>query len=376
LQEKPKGKIMDEYKKLIKKIADFHLQQFLYDGYAKAGCNGPYGDCDTPMRNTAHWCIIYSFLYSKYKNENYLDVIKKFIEYLMSEDYYGISGAAICRTKHTDDTNGVIGQAWIIEGLIEAFKILQNEQLLERAISIFNSQKFIDEVGLWKICCSNGKVVGYDYVFNHNLWLAASGCLILEQRESPDIRKKVTSFLEHSKNTYAVQPSGCLYHLINLDASKWGKIKYRMKQYLTDFNIGKFKKMNYLEKGYHLFDLYGFAIIKKQFADHPQLNSKRIYKAIEYGCNEKVLAKLGNLDGKFNKYSYPYNSPAFEYPFVSERLGGGCNEKIAMKMLDIQFKHFFDEKTMMFSHNNKDPDTLAARIYELVRYFQEREIIA
>ncbi len=367
---------MDEYLYKLKEIADYHLEAFMTVGHAPKGCNGPYKNNDTPIRNTAHWAVTYAGLYKLFDEKKYADVVELFADYLLDSKNYGIGGAAICRRDSTDDTNGVVGQAWVIEGLLACYDITQNEKLLDRAISVFDSQELIEETGLWKIHCSDGRNAGYDYVYNHNLWFAAAGSQILSRKDIPSIRGKVTIFLDYSKDTYGVQPSGCLYHLINSNVSFVGNIKFGVKKALTDFNVAKFRNMNYLEKGYHLFDLYGFALLKKQFSNHPELNSAKLKKAIAYGNEEQFLNDLGAVGKPLNQYSYPYNSPAFEYPYVSSVLGEGCNEKIAERMLEIQFAELFDKERMMFSNKNEDPETLTARVYELLRYFSERTIKA
>lgn len=363
---------MDEYLYKIKDIADFHLDTFLDAGHAPKGCNGPYKNNDTPIRNTSHWAVTYSALYQIFKEEKYFNIINRFANYLLDSTNYGISGAAICRKNAADDTNGVIGQAWVIEGLLACYDITKNENLFDRAISVFDSQELSVETGLWKIRCSDGRNIGYDYVYNHNLWFSAAGSQILDRKNIQNVRKKILIFLNHSKTTYGVQPSGCLYHLINLNVGFIGNIKFSAKKVLTDFNISKFKDINYLEKGYHLFDLYGFALLMNQFSDHPALNSAKLKKAITYGAGKHFLNSLGAIGKPLNRYSYPYNSPAFEYPYITSVLGVGCDEKIAEKMLEIQFTELFDEKRMLFLNKNEDPDTLTARMYELIRYFSER----
>ena len=365
---------MEEYLYKLKKIADYHINKFYNQGYANKGCNGLYKDIDTEMRNTAHWVVTYSILYNIFKEKKYYDIVLKFGEFLLKDDNYGKNGAAICRINSNDDTNGVIGQAWVIEGLLACYDITQNLNFINKAIKIFDSQKFVEEIGLWRICCSNGKDVGYDYVYNHNLWFAASGSLILQRVNVENIRKKIIRFLECSKYTYGVQPSGCLYHLVNLNKNIVGKIKFRLKMCLTDFNIGKFQDLNYLEKGYHLFDLYGFAILKNKFPNNEEFNSFKLNKAISYGENKETINKLKMFKDFMNKYSFPYNSPAFEYPYVSMMLGKNYDDNFAKQLLDFQFSELFDESTMMFSKNNEDPETLTARMYELMRFFQERNL--
>lgn len=366
---------MEKYKIKVKEIADFYLNSFCTSECALPGNNGPYGEEDTPVRNTAHWCVAYSYLFDEYHEEKYRNIIRKFADYLMDEKNYGITGAIKCRkVDGCDDTNGIIGQAWVIEGLIAAYKVLNDERLINKAINIFNSQPFDKEKGLWRVRMTDGRTIGYDYVYNHQLWFAAAGGMISTLYQDEDIRNKVCCFLDKSKSLFAVQPSGKLYHLINHDTSILGKAKFFIKAVLTDWNIGdKYKKMNYLETGYHLFDLYGFALLKKIFPDHKLFKSMKLKKAIDFGMKPLNLALFDKQMGKFNTYGYPYNSPAFEYPYVAKILGNGCNAVYAKELLNVQFKEFFDTEFMMFTKKNKDPYTLTARLYELIRYFYEED---
>lgn len=364
---------MDEYLKKVKEIADFHLKTFKDLGWAPAGNNGPYGDCDTPVRNTAHWCVTYAYLYSYFEHEQYRDILTVFSKYLMLDEHYGKSGAVVCRVDNNyDDTNGIIGQGWVIEGLVALYHVLKQESLLEKAVSIFMSQKFDAEKGLWKVCCSDGKVTGYDYVYNHQLWFAAAGSLILEEKDVPIIRQQIKGFLDHSSYTFGVQPSGKMYHLINPDKSSLGRLKFTIKKIFTELNIGEdFAGRNYVEQGYQLFDLYGFALLKNEFGNHPLFKSKKLKKAIKYGISPTFVLSLGGENIPINKYGYPYNSPAFEYPFVLLVLDEQVNEKLAKNLLSIQFEQFFDEEKKIFNKQNDDHNTLTARLYELVRYFNK-----
>ena len=63
---------------LIKTVADSKISFILYYGYAKAGCNGPYQNKDTAVRNSGHWLITYSYLYHQTGDVKYYSaVIKK-----------------------------------------------------------------------------------------------------------------------------------------------------------------------------------------------------------------------------------------------------------------------------------------------------------
>lgn len=75
-------KVQSEYVKnclsTLELLASEKLKKFEDDGFAESGCNGPYADHDTPLRNTAHWCVTLVILY-KWKNDSsYLKTVKIF----------------------------------------------------------------------------------------------------------------------------------------------------------------------------------------------------------------------------------------------------------------------------------------------------------
>ena len=355
---------LDMSVKVIERIANRNIEKFFHDGFAEAGCNGPYGDHDTAVRNTAHWCVTFSFLYYYTGKQEYRKVIEIFSEYLLMEKHYGSSGAAICRTNHfNDDTNGVIGQAWLIEGLLACYDILKDSQFLERAVSVWKSQKYNPSTNSFGICCSDGKVPCADYTYNHNLWFAASGAMIVSVRQDNEISRIVREFVKNTPKVLGIQPSGKLYHRNKEKQTLKGNIRFVLNILQTEYNIGNYKNMNYLESGYQLFDLFGFALLKLYWNDNLLFRHSGLNRAIKLGTSEKFISTLKEDFPNINKYGFPYNSPAFEYPFVAEVLGGGCDEKLASSLLQYQMD-------MMEKHPEviHDMNTLTARIYELSRF--------
>lgn len=376
-------KYMDIYLNRIKEISDDKIEEFIDSGHAVAGNNGSYNNCDTPIRNTAHWLIIYGFLWETYKEKKYLKVVKIFAEYLISEEHYGKLGSIRCRNdKNTDDVNGLIGQAWAIEGLVYASQLLDDEKYYNMAVKIFKSQKFDNEVCIWKIIDTQDVNLGYDYVYNHQLWFAAAGSLILDCKFDKQIHTEVEKFLDNYKQTFVVQPSGLIYHLVNCHTSKIKRIKFLIKMIIVDFSKGiknQFGTMVYLEEGYHLFNLYGFALLYDRYKGMEIFKSHRFKRSLLYGMNKKTVNKLIDKQNRrfdeyeFNKYSYPYNSPAFEYPFISLIFDINRDEEYYKHLLNNQYKLTYNNIKKMFSENNFDEQTLTARMYELVRYFQHRK---
>ncbi|WEG13391.1 hypothetical protein PU629_03210 [Pullulanibacillus sp. KACC 23026] len=360
---------MLSYLSKIKKIADNRIEEFSRIGHAIEGCNGPYNNNDTPIRNSAHWIVVYGFLYENYKEKKYLEVLAILAEYLVKNDNFGDSGAIICRKdKNCDDTNGLIGQAWAIEGLITAYKILREKAYYEKAVSIFFTQEFDEKICLWRIVEGNGNNTGLDWVYNHQLWFAAAGSLIIDVMFNEKIDTRIRAFLGNYRVTFGVQPSGLIYHLINNKNKFVNNAKFGLKMLLTDLCLTKkYKELAYLEKGYHLFNLFGFALLYNKYKNADIFKSLKFKRSLKYGVS--LINELGENEENFNKYSYAYNSPAFEYPFIS-RVFHKDDELVYEKLLKIHDHITFSDTTLLYDRNNHDPETLTARMYELIRYYQ------
>ena len=137
---------------------------------------------------------------------------------------------------------------------------------------------------------------------------------------------------------------------------------------LRDFGLSNNSRDTFkLQFGYQLFDLYGFAILKNNIKDRKLLTllDKSVEMSISKSLKWNFLEKLHKPN--LNKYAFPYNSPAFEYPFISKVY---ClyDEKISQELLNIQLSCTYNATSSMFDKNNNDPNTLTARIYELIRF--------
>lgn len=350
---------------VIKDVADYHLDDFVRLGHAPAGCNGPYNEIDTPMRNTANWCCTYSYLYLKYGEEQYKIVLEKFRDFLLDEYNYGISGAAICRDNPVDKTNGLVGQAWVIEGIVSLYKVFKTGDILDKAISIYKSQQFNSDKGLWVTIDADGSSSN-DIAFNHHIWFAAAGMMISSCRHDEKIEYEINRFLDKASDNCIVHPNGILYHYCNPRKGNMAEIKHRIRPWATLLKVNsRYSRFYTLEKGYHLFDLYGFALLSLCYGNHNFFKTKKFDKALRKLSDLKFLTSLSSASA-INEYAFPYNSPAFEYPFISKAFH--CyNEDIANKLWEIQMDLFYNVGQKMFSKKTNDKLTLTARMYEYLR---------
>jgi hypothetical protein len=370
----------------IKDVADANLRRFVDFGCAVAGNNGPYRYEDTNVRNTGHWLIIYTFLWKKYKIESYKVIAERFGDYLIEEQKKSKSGAIKCMLGDKfDHLNGLIGQAWVIEALIYAFNAYGDNKYLECAIKIFNSQEFDNKVGYWQRVELDATNIGYDPTLNHQVWFVIAGLMILKEREIVHIREQVNIFLNRLENDYfGVYPDGLIKHYGVKGRPNKLPLNIRLKIAIKDlcYPMRKINPNKYdsktQEKGYHLFELYGYAVMKQYIPDYKLYKKAEFMKAVSFAIDTQKLNEMLNispvLQGKIapltgmNRFAYGYNSPAFEYPLVKKMFFSHQNDKAEKELFDIQVKLTYDSEKHMFSKNNYDPETLTARLYECVRY--------
>lgn len=379
---------MNEIELFICNIADRKYDEFLSRGCAIEGNNGPYLYTDTPVRNTAHWLIIYCFLWKKTKDERYRRIALDFADYLVKMELETVSGAIECMNgEKFDHLNGLIGQAWVIEALIYAANVFNNRAFYEAAKRIYFSQSFIKETCLWKRVEINGTILDYDFTVNHQVWFAIAGCMLNAYEKDAEIESQVNSFMKELLNKhFRIYHNGLIRHYLNIERPNSSiSFKSMVKKTIKD-SLVMMRKVDpnrydskSQEKGYHIFELYGYAILKSFMPKDPLFSSEKFRKALDYGLAIDKLNKVLNIDkiisGKsycqMNKYAYGYNSPAFELPYIFLIFShyDDYKKELIDSMFNIQKKLVLNYKSGELDRNNFDSETLTARLYEYIRYF-------
>lgn len=372
-----------KYIDFIVNQADKKIYEIKEKGYIPGGSNGPYNDNETPLRLSSHWILIYSWLYKRYQNKKYLKCIEILSEYLYHQKIHLFDDKfTFCsRSKEgKDHVNGTIGAAWIIEGLVEATNVLKDEKYYNLAVKVFLSHPFNKKIGCWNRYDIDGKKLGYDETFNHQLWLAAAGSEILGYKENKAIEKQINRFLDKTLDNrlFRIHNNGLIKHFSFISDNFRHIVGFFKNHYFKDY--AKKNSLIYKEEGYHYFALYGFAILKNNFSNHPIFKSKKLKNAIEYALNKENYIKQINrnpeedgtglaqkLRSKTNVYCFTYNSPSFELPFIIKQFNNSTfNNKLIDELWTIQ-KKITMNKDGNLTKDVYDSETLTARIYELLR---------
>lgn len=368
-------------KEYLVNVANCNYDRFFEQGFATAGHNGPHGHIDTPVRNTSHYLIIYSYLYKKTGNVKYIELCRKFVDYLIKIQSESRSGAVKCmETNRFDHLNGLIGQGWVIEALLYFYEITKDTRCVDISKKIFFSQNYDWNLHLWHRIELDGSDIGIDPTYNHQFWFAACSYKLNDFCKDGAIDEIIRDFLtEGAKRDFRVYENGLLHHSVNVDCPAIRKKlkKDFIKKLMTPLRWIDYKKfeLKYMEYAYHVFDMYGFSILKSKYSDLPLFKSEDYLKAVKYASDINEFNKRNRVweaikyGKKFNIFGYSYNAPIFEWAYVALK-NGFFDEKKESILENVQSQLMWNNKTCMFTRNQPDIETWNARSYELIRFLE------
>lgn len=371
--------------KILEDLGQRHLLILDEHGHIPGGHNGPYYDKETPVRNTAHWATTFAYLYSKTKREDYFKAVEKCADYLMSEAARPMQASYYCRTNVKKDlSNGTIGQAWAIEGLVAAYKVTKQQAYLETAREVFLLHPFDERYKLWKVVNVDGSIRQFDMTFNHQLWLAASGAILLSELPDAEIKRQCQMFFDALPTMLRIYKSGLIKHGVLNNVTLIDNVRniFDWSTY-TQKSLISGKNMLYKENGYHLFNIYAFAIIKQYFGDIPLFKMDKFKQALSYCFSPSLhdtlekqsrsrdINKMPKVTtDKINIYGYSYNAPGFELPYIAKVFNSELPEHSALisEVAKKQLEYTYNEQQQSFNMQTEDQATLDARVYEYVRF--------
>jgi len=344
--------------KIIVKNTEKVLKKSFENSYFKTN-NGPYNDPETKVRAYSHWAITLLKAYEITKENKYKNAAKTFLDYLCSKEARPFGFTFYCRKNpKKDKCNGLIGQAWTIEALMQGYKVLKEEKYKKLARKVFLMHNFKKSCGYWKRREITGKKLFYDMTFNHQLWFAAIGSMISNDKNDR-VGKQVNIFMDKLEKNISIHKNGLIRHLI---FAKLISPLYLLKNKLVKSKIDKLYLYN-KEAGYHAFNLYALALLKERFPNHKLWQSKKFKKILEY-----AISKEHFVVSEKDKYGFPFNPSGIEtafFVYVFKEYFKGY-KKIMKERLEKQFKNHLDKETFLMDKNTSDPNTLSARIYEAV----------
>lgn len=368
---------------VFKKI-DYSVQKNKLDN----GVNGPYKDNETNVRKYAHLLVLYSNVIKSNLFSNSEDLkprLNLILKKLLNNPNYK-SGAYFKSRTNTkkDEVNGVIGVAWVIEGLCASYEILKDEKILSFLNVVVSSIKFDNNRMLWERPTHNiNNKSGIDETFNHQLWLAYS-FIYYSKVSNKNISNDVRNFFKNLENHLNIHKEGLIKHALENRLGLKNIFKTIIKKFIIFFrSVANNTTTKYKENGYHLFNMFAFARIK--FLGHEDLfiNSKKFKMSLSYSSSEKLFKELSSNKEEtdfykistsstlnYNRYGFPYNVSGFEFLYLNKIFKLNL-EKISLNYIDCQLKTYgynYNSKKFEKKMNTEDEINLLLRVYELSFY--------
>lgn len=378
-----------ELQSILEAVAESAIKKQDPDGSLSGGENGPHSNPETPVRNTAHHLVLFSKLFEQTGDEKFRDAAYQATEYLETAEARPHGYTFDHRRGAADRCNGTIGQAWTIEAIAEAGRVLDIPGLIDIAEEVFLQHPFNERIGYWKRVEIDGEVLCFDTTFNHQLWFAAAGGLLAGHHDvDPKIDRQVRCFLNRCRMMMGQRESG-LFDLLSKPpirlypyvgyADNRGRMLAVLLAFAVPFwdhqtireltlRVTPISKLpmssdEYYERlvGYQSFHLYGFALLQEVYPNHELWDDTFIQRGMEHTETDRFVRDLEE-----NLYGYPYNISGVEMAYAEQVFGENCTS-VKEKWLSRQFEKCWDMETGMMSRNNPDPKTLTARLYEVAR---------
>jgi hypothetical protein len=355
---------LNKLKDLFLKACYAALENINPDGCMPSGHNGSYHDIETSVRNTAHWIISFSKAYKITNDICFYEAIVLCVNYLKNEKLRPSKKTYNCRNKEgKDKCNGLIGQAWIIEGLISGYEIVKDKEILLIVEELFILHPFSKEKKMWHRVQPNGNVLSLDLTFNHQLWFAMAGFKILNIQYNKTIEKRCLSFFNAISSNLKLSKNGRIGQAVK-QGFKQDFIKNNLKRILRKNEI---EYMKLKEVGYHAFNTYAFSEVYSLYPEIQFFKTDLYSKIIKYLSSNEYITNIYK-----SKYGFKYNPPGFEvlrtYLTHKELLAG--SEHFVKSLLNFHIKNNYNHEDSGFTKNVHDENTSAARIYELSTSFK------
>lgn len=327
-----------------------------FDGSWPGGCNGPYNDPESPLRNTSHIVILLIAVGLHDSNNALLKSAENGLNYLIrkiKED--NLNPLEFRHKDGKDKTNGVIGPAWLIEALSVAARYLGRNDAKLAAQKIYRNHQYSARYACWyKMRPEADSKYKIDQTFNHQLWFASA----ISSLGIHDASVLVDNFIEKNLLKLNLYRDKIVYHGSELNGS------LSLFQQLSNKNEIKLKLKRQLRKrtlrsksvGYHSFNLYAIARLYEELNKPQQLRSLLI-RLIEPLKKKYIVEELSK-----SKYSWDYNHPNLEYYYVFHSLD------LLHEYPSFLKKDYF-ETINNYIKNSSDKKTAHARLYSLARIY-------
>lgn len=332
------------------------------DGSMPEGHNGPWNQMDTRVRTTAHWALSFYKAYEITLEQKYREASLRACNYLLRKEAAPFDYSFYCRKSESPGArpNGLIGQAWATEPLIEISLKENNSLYREKAISILEMHPYSFKKHGWETIHLNGERGKYEYTINQQIWFAVMANKL--RKYSIQLNERSLDFFNNLSGNISFISTGWIKHtsykLQNQNILPYWKNK------IFENTLKKRKdRVKLLSSGYQSFILYALQVFLN--GEFKNINEFDFVKnVLIHSSNHKNIDLYRN-----NPYCFGYNVTGIELAFVLESNG---NLDEAQWWLNQQFHFTYDHKLKEFlGANVSDKIVVQSRIYEATRLIKD-----
>lgn len=330
------------------------------DGSFAPGRNGPYGDRETPVRNTGHWLVALLAAWQRTGQASFCAAAEAALSHLLS-DKARPEGASFWHRlgPGKDRCNGLVGQAWTLEALATAADTLGSLEAAELAERVFLLHPFDERVGLWRRVETDGRDLGFDPTLNHQLWFAAAGSLLAASADA-EVARRVARFVACLPRNLALRRDGLVRHWV----APFGLARRSRREAIRHWvvSVREAPALAGKEVGYHAFNLYALALLRLHLPDAGFWRSAAFARLWGAARGPAFRAAVDT-----NVHGWPYNPTGIEMAFALDVFEGRASRTEQAAWLSEQIARHWDARARALRRATPDPETLAARLYEATR---------
>ncbi|AUX10533.1 AglQ family protein [Halalkaliarchaeum desulfuricum] len=356
---------------LLERSAESALELQRNDGSFPPGNNGPYQDDSTPVRNTANWLKILSFVYEQTGKRKFKQASNSAVEYLKQDELRPYGYTYICRRSNKKDScNGVVGQANVIEAMGRAGNYLDKPELYDFAAQIYNLHPFNKNIGVWNRREIDGTILTTDRTFNHQLIFATASSLISDLNDRNEMHREISVFLNNLSQNMGYDSSGLIIHRLRPTIGLFDIVSILrdkspelfLNQILhTKRRILQDKDVKSKEQGYQSVNLYWLANLKRRRPEHDIWSDLPINKLINVTRTTEYRSQAKQSVNWFSNMP-----PGFEIAHALNTFDQDPDYNEMRYWIEMALNNHYDKKTNQFVKNCDDPDTLNALLYKLI----------
>jgi hypothetical protein len=327
------------------------------EGAFPAGNNGPHEDEETPVRTTAHMLYMLCKLV-ELGHIDHLERANNAADYLLSDKARPLSASFWCRKNPDKDfCNGLVGQAWVMESLVFASKVLKRDDCMLAVEDVLSKHKWSTEYSAWhtlNVDGSNGPVCE---TFNQQLWFVY---ISLMMKKGSSNYQQGLDFINKVLPQVKLYNDGVIYHdAPAYDMNSNRSLKFKLRRFNRFINIRKrMTDQRARSVGYHSFILVALKGIKKTLPDHS------FWKGVKYQKISTAITKdKYKNEVKNNKFAYPYNPIGFENAYFLQE----DSQELAKEYYQSQLEYIELINQELFVKESFDLINSIARLYESCR---------